>query len=434
MNFSADIIVIGGGWAGFAAALESVKLGHSVILVEKSTGASFLSSGAIDVADSSEVSLEKNLQSIIQHEKNHPYTTLSRQMGAGSFFDFLRESLRETTQALPMSWVGDLEKNRLQIGSFGNLKASALVPQNMEDANLLSMNQAKLLVVGVHGFPNFRSEFVKNSLLDFQAEQAVPYLQFVGNLDLDFPKLEGKSSLTDFEIAHNFDQENAFVPFTQNLLSYLQGKVYTHVLFPPLLGLVNTELILRTLKRITGLKIAETLGSPIVVPGLRLRKAIQMACESRGIQVLKGEVKTVIQEDAHVQALELESNHNIIRLQAKAYILASGKYLGTGIQAGPRLKENVFDAELNCPEEKKSSQLSDADFRNSQDLWKVGVRWNDLFQPFMKSEGKNFQNVFAAGSVLSGYDYIQGRCGAGVAICTGVFAGKNASFWIKQRP
>lgn len=443
MNFSADILVIGSGWAGFAAAMEAVKQGHTVILVEKGPGASALSSGAIDVADVQQspsgfilekhLPIEEKLQEIIQHELEHPYTLLFRQMGMGSFFEFLKESIFQTIECLPWRWAGNVERNRLQLSGFGNVKATALVPENMEDANLLSMNQAKLLIVGIRGLASFNSKFIKDFLLGFQAEQPVPYIQFAGNLDLEVPGLEGRSSLSDFEIAQRLDQEAGFVPFAQALLSYLQGKVYTHVIFPPLLGIVNTELILKTLKKITGLNVAETLGSPITLPGIRLKNAIRSACESRGIQVLKGEIKSVLRQGEQIHALEMESQESITRLEAKAFVLASGKYLGGGIQTSVGAREAIFDAELNISADKKPTLCTHEDVLEKQALWKVGLKTNHLFQPFFRGQSKNFQNLFAAGSVLGGYDYIHGRCGAGVAICTGVLAGRNASFWLRQR-
>lgn len=444
MNFSADILVIGSGWAGFAAAMEALRRGHTVIMADKGPGASILSSGAIDVADAQRsgsafsleghLPIEENLQEIIHYEPEHPYALLARQMGMGAFFDFLRESILETTRSLPLGWAGDLEKNRLQISGFGNLKTTALVPASMEDANVIAMNQAKLLVVGIRGFAPFQSRFIRDFLLDFQAAQPVPYLQFAGCLDLEIPGFEGKASLSDFEIAQSLDQENSFVPFAQNLLSYLQGKVYTHVLLPPVMGILNTELILRTLKRITGLKIAETLGSPINIPGIRLRNAIRHACESQGVQMLSGEARAVIQQEGQVHALELESNRSIIRLEAKAFILASGKYLGGGIRADAGLREPIFNSDLNVSADARPSSLTNRDAMGGQTLWRAGLRPSSLFQPFSMGEALPYKNVFAAGSVLGGYDYIHGRCGAGVAISTGVLAARNASYCITRSP
>lgn len=431
MNFSADIIVIGGGWAGFSAALEARRQGASVILIDRSPGATFLSSGAIDVAGSEIQSIERNIQELVLLEKEHPYSILSQQMGEGAFLDFLREALLKTLQSFPFPWVGDLERNRLQINSFGSLKASALVPEVMEEANVHNMNQAKILVVGIQGFAAFQSHFIKEALLDFQSLQAVPYIQFVGNFDMEVPGLEARTSLSDFEIAQSLDRENCFISFAQSLLSYLQGKVYTHVLFPPLLGVLNTTSILNTLKKITGLKIAETLGSPIQIPAFRLRNAMNQILSDAGIQKLNGEVKSVTQQDMCVQSLELESNQKIIRLQAKAFILSTGKYLGGGIVSTSHFNEKIFDAHLNIAPDKLASLLTEEDSFRLQKIWTLGLAPEISFRPIQKLDLKVYQNVFAAGSVLGGYDYIHGRCGAGVAITTGVLAGRNAMAWTK---
>lgn len=442
MNFSPDIIVIGGGWAGFAAALEASSQGHSVTLVEKAPGATALSSGALDIADAylsvshffleEHLPIEKNMEELIRREKKHPYSLLVNNLGFGVFLDFLRGALQKTTQALPLAWMGDLEKNRLQITSFGNLKPTAMVQESMNDANVIAMNQAKLLIVGIRGYAPFQSQFIKDFLLQIQSEQPVPYIQFAGNLDVDVPGLEGRSSLSELEIAQKLDQEDSFIPFAQSLLSYLQGKVYSHVILPPVMGLLNTELIIRTLKRITGLKVAETLSAQGIIPGLRLRNAIHKACESRGIQIILGEVKNIMKDKTKLQALEIESNGNLIRMNAEAFVLASGKFIGGGIRSNQGLEESIFGIPLNVPFEVNSSLLTESNIFSSQEIWKTGIRTHPLFQPLFSDGINYFENVFAAGSILPGYDYIHGRCGGGVAITTGAYAGKNASAWIKR--
>ncbi len=437
MNFSADILVIGSGWAGFAAAMEASRQGLTVILVEKSSGATAFSSGALDVADAfsnsgnffreEQLSLEKNLEEIIRKEASHPYTRLSSQLGLGFFQDFLYESIQQTCVSLPFQWCGDLQKNRLQVTSLGNLKSTAKVPENMADADILSMNQAKILVVGIKGLATFQSGFIKDHLLEIQSGQAVPYIQFVGNLDLEVPGVASRNSITDFEIAHALDQEKNFVPFAQSLLSYLQGKVYTHVLLPPCMGFVNVELIHRTLKKITGLQVAECLAYQMNVPGLRLKHAIKKSCESRGIQWISGEVKTILKQGDSLQAVEVESQKDIIRLHAKSFVFAGGKYLGGVIRSVQDSQEKLFSLSLTRADEKHGEEGLDL-----QNLWKKGVLSNESFQPYLSEDHSVLRNLYAAGSILSGYDYIQGRCGAGVAIVTGVHAAKVAAAKIKN--
>ncbi|GEM_PF-1591536 len=444
MIFSADILIIGGGWAGFAAAIEATSQGHTVILVEKAPGATLLSSGAIDIADSSlsshyfffeeHLPIEKNLEELIRRENKHPYTVLAKHFGFGALLDFIRDAIHHTTHALSLHWAGDLERNRLQITNFGNLKPTALVQESMADANVLSMNQAKVLVVGIRGFAPFSSRFIEDYLLEIQAEQPIPYIQFAGNLNLDIPGLEGRSSLSALEIALKLDQEEIFVPFAQSLLSYLQGKVYTHVILPPVMGLVNTELIIRTLKRITGLKVAETLAAQINIPGLRLQNAIHQACESKGIQIVSGEVKNMMSHQAKLYGLELESNEKLIRLNAKSFILASGKFIGGGIQAKEGFKEKILGAPLNILPHISPSLLTSSDIFAPQEIWKIGLHTDELFHPSLPGGVGFYENVFAAGSVLPGYDYIHGRCGGGFAIATGAFAGRNAALWLSQAP
>ena len=301
----------------------------------------------------------------------------------------------------------------------------------MADADLLSMNQAKVLIVGLKGYAQMSSRFLREILLEIQTHDPHHYLQFVGNTDVEVPGLEGKTSLSAYEIASRLDQEEGFVRFGQSILNYTKGKVYTHLLLPPVMGIVNHELIIMALRKITGLKVAEVLAAPFSIPGHRLDQAIRHGLESKEIDRMDGEVVGFDAQQRSVKSIYVHSGSHRAKVEAKGFVLATGKFVGGGISDRPHFRETlfhlpVFDGDKEA-KEVKASRLASQDFFSNQALFKLGIRTNALLQPFGEEGEVAFSNVFAAGAVLGGFDAIQIPSGEGVAISTGCYAGQMAS-------
>jgi glycerol-3-phosphate dehydrogenase subunit B len=441
MDLSKDIVVIGGGWAGFSAALEARARGHQVLLIQKGPGATCFSAGSLDLADSplrtsrdrlgENTSVEKNIHEIIRREHRHPYALLSEPMGEDSFQAFLNRAVQQVFAALPLTWSGNLKSNRRHPTSLGCLKSTAAVLNSMAEGDLLSMNQAKVLVVGLKGYAPMSSRFLREVLLEIQSQDPHHYLQFVGNTDVEVPGLEGRTSLRAYEIASRLDQEEGFVRFGQSILNYTKGKVYTHLLLPPVMGIVNHELIIMALRKITGLKVAEVLAAPMSIPGHRLDEAIHHGLESKEIDRMEGEVVGFDAHQSTVKSVYVHAGSHRAKIEAKAFVLATGKFIGGGIVDRPYFREAlfhlpVFDGERGV-KEVPASRLAASSFFSTQPLLKVGLQTNALLQPLGEEGEVAFTNVFAAGAVLGGFDAFRTHTGEGVAISTGCYAGQMAS-------
>ncbi len=413
MNLSTDIAIIGSGWAGVAAALEARAKGLRVMVLQKGAGSTSLSSGAIDLADSPDrtarddwnehLSIQKNIHDLIRKNPSHPYALLSEKMGEAEFFEFLKKSVLSLTKTIPLTWSGDLQNNRLQATPFGTFKPTALVQASMAEANLLSMNRAKLLVMGFHGYAGFNSRFIKEALR--------LHLESISSIDLDIPGLEGKSSLTPFEIATRFDQEEIFIRLKELILSAVQGKNYTHLFLPPVMGILHTDSILQALQKITGLQVAETLATPMSIPGYRLSQAMGQVLKQQGVETIEGTAVVYEADQRRIKSVGIQTRRERIQIQAKSFVLASGKFIGGGISRKQNFKENLFDLPVF----------------SANSIFKAGVRTNEHLQPLNSNQEPAFENLFAAGSVLAGYESAQDHTGSGVAIVTGTCVGNNAA-------
>ncbi len=441
MEIKTDIVVIGAGLAGVSAAIEAASQGKQVLVINQAPGSSALSSGAWDLADlpyrvtqtpvAEFNSIEHNIEEILRRSHCHPYLTMVHRLGHGAFIDFLRQSVEQFRQALPLRMVGNLQQNRLHITSYGSLKPTAVVQASMMEGDVSSFNQAKVLIVGLKGFAPFRSRFIREAMLEFQASQLLPYLQFVGNIDLELSGLENQNSLSAFEIASALDQEEKFVHFAQQLLSYIQGKVYTHVLLPPVMGLVNSELIIRGIQKITGLKAAETLATTPSVPGYRLNLALKQALKNKNITQIQGKIIRVKVRGRALYQIEVRSEEESQIIEAKSYVFAGGKFIGKGIKYSENFTDSLFQIPLfdgkDWVKEKSLINFTHSPSSEAQSLFKIGFQTNDALQPLNLNHEIAFDNLFTAGSALAGYDYVHERSGAGVAISTGAYAAQMAA-------
>src|SRR3990167_2110781 len=94
------IVIIGGGLAAFAAAIELAELGAKVKLVKVSPGASGISSGAWDIADDLNRSsydawqdlkhISHNIFNLIKKNEFHPYAVLASGHQNNSFYQYVR--------------------------------------------------------------------------------------------------------------------------------------------------------------------------------------------------------------------------------------------------------------------------------------------------------------------------------------------------------
>ncbi|MHA1146550.1 MAG: FAD-dependent oxidoreductase, partial [Candidatus Helarchaeota archaeon] len=90
-----DVLIIGGGIAGLTAARKFLETNMGVIIASKSTGASWLSTGVIDVAaylpefsDDFYPSALECLEKIVTTRQNHPYTKIGKDHVVGAINEF----------------------------------------------------------------------------------------------------------------------------------------------------------------------------------------------------------------------------------------------------------------------------------------------------------------------------------------------------------
>jgi glycerol-3-phosphate dehydrogenase subunit B len=114
-------------------------------------------------------------------------------------------------------------------------------------------------------------------------------------------------------------------------------------------------------------------------------------------------------------------------------VLATGRFVGGGLEAGP---EAVREALLGLPLYDGDGRRVDGvpawrsarkGYGNEQPLYAAGVRTDRRLRPLGSHGRPQHARLFAAGDLLGGFDPSRERTGLGVALLSGIQAGRAAA-------
>ena len=427
-----DVLVIGGGMAGSIAALRAKAKGAQVVLSRRSLGATALSSGAVDVAPdpaappgdlkSQLVSPELAAREIARTRPNHPYAILVDKL------DRLKEALSFAAAHLPDLLCPPLVRNALLPTPLGTVKPAGMAQPAQAGADLASLPQS-IAVVQLSVNPSFDAQLVARglersaSLLGRKLSAAVVESHFFRNID---DALRG-----GYELAELLEQPGAIDEFARDLRTRLPEGVGA-LLLPPIIGRHDSSLAAELSKRLGGLPCSEILSDAPSVPGIRLQEGLNSALTRAGIPVIESDV-TCSKPGSGL--FTLGSGESI---EPGAVVLATGKFIGGGIARAQRFFEPLLDLPLFAGSTRAEDQyigdLLAENIQGRHQAFRVGVRIDSSLRPLGANGGPFDPRLFAAGSVISGYDPAADKTGLGVAIFTGYLAGEAAASLVLLAP
>lgn len=436
MEKSTDIAIIGGGLASLAAALALQDSGKEITLIRKAPGAAALSSGAFELGDNpfrypggswrEFPPVEDNLRNILQRDPHHPLQTWRSVWGLGKLFSFLQEQVTSLKENLPLTLSGDGDYPMALPTEQGTVFSAGLCQASMGGGDLRGMEGADVLVVGIEGLASFRAPFIAQSLSD-----AVPdFFSSVTGCEITLPFLKSNASLSPFEIAEALDQEEgkSLGPIFERVLS---KKKVSHVLLPPVMGMIHSKEILRGLEKSFGRTFAETTAGLPSVPGWRLSEAILRYFKSQGYDIIPAEVVGYEGQNRLIQSLLIHSGPERLRLNARQVILATGKFLGGGLQDREGMvREPVFGLPLFLQgkplAEWSRRDLFATDPGADQPIFSAGVRVNPQGQVLGNQQEVLWENLFACGMILSGIGVGGDKSSSAVSLISGRAVAKES--------
>jgi len=370
------VIVIGGGIAGYSAALGARREGAEVIVVARAPGATALYAGAMEVVD--------DLEAILKTQPHHPFTRLG--------LDSVRLSLE--LDAAIQSLLLALEKDGLKLeggwrtrGRYADIHGLArpgnLVPATVAPGELQALIGRRVAVVGVEEVGDYDAAATAQALTELHGITAFAE-------QVSIPDLPPSAALTDLY------GRRAPVLTKARAASAAYPPGFTNL--PP--------------------DSFELLSTPPSPHGWRLQQAI-------GLGSNKATVQSVESSRGRIASVRAGDR----TLRGDSFILATGHHIGGGLDGGrltsePLLNLGVFhDGEAVVTSGTRLQHLQYID--PAQEL-RSGLRTDNELHPLDDSGQVPYTNLYAAGAVLGGYDYA-GACGFGVPILTGWLAGRWAA-------
>ncbi|MHA2024721.1 MAG: anaerobic glycerol-3-phosphate dehydrogenase subunit GlpB [Candidatus Thorarchaeota archaeon] len=455
MDLDADLLVIGGGMAGLVAGTVAAESGLKTILIQKGQGATVYSSGAVDVigylpeASMAFTNPEEGLAAIAGLYPLHPYSVI----GYGeeippedvvdaiikrtrASVDWLKAHLDGTSATL----IGDFSSNINPITVLGTTKPTCLIQRTMDSGNIEEQEDSTLLFVGIYGHPDFNSTTTAKTYLEDRIAMGVPPRKVV-HCAIRLAPFGNTYNLSGIELARHLDHNEGLNELVEQLKVHVEKVGATHVAIPPILGIQNTLNNHSVLKQALGAHVFELLGFPPSVPGLRLQLALERIYREAGGKLLVGhEAVSYKMGKDQVESVTAKAPRRRIDVNAKAFILATGKFIGGGLAGNENgIRETTFDMMTVTGSYHSAADLLPSKSTNrisitpeGQPLYSTGLTVDPNFRPIQEEGVEWARNLYAAGSVLAGYNYSVEKSGLGVALTSGFSAAQSAISHLKE--
>lgn len=418
------VLVVGSGMAGALAALSAARSGAQVTVVRRSFGATALSSGAIDVAADVNapggdlaahlLPLQAAAEELARVRPLHPYATLRASLPR------LSEALAFAQRHLETLVAPEAGRNLLLPTPLGTVKPTALAQRTMAGADLASLPE-RFAVISLSLLAAHDARLIADGLrraaraLGRTVEPVVVEVPLLRELD--------DAQRSPFELGARLEAPGGLSRCAALFKEALPAGISVAVV-PPVFGRSGAQL-LSALSAEVGVRLVETVATTPSLPGVRLQEALDHALAAAGIVVLEAE----LQAAAFAGGPFVLSDGKVV--SAEAVVLATGKYIGGGIVRERRFREPIFDLPVFAGGALMGEQfvgdLLGERVVSDHAAFRAGVRIDANLQPVGVDGRPVSPHLFAAGSVIAGYDPALDKSGLGVAIFTGYLAGEAAA-------
>lgn len=413
-----DLLVVGGGIEGYVtatvAAREEPALDVRLLTPEESRFRR--ETGLLDVLGyvaGTEGPVAKPLEHIRDLPAFHPYQLLGT--------EWLQESLSWFDSLTGDSYRGDgTEANALVCTAAGYPKPTARYPASVAPGVL--SEDSKMLLVGFDRITGFDAYYVGDSISRY-----VPFstsgvsVTFPVDFEVHPPGPRMASALDD-----NEETEDG-TPLREALVDDLHRylDIEPRVGFPAVLGLRAQSAVRDELSSRMSARVFEIPVGPPNVPGLRLEALLQEAALNAGVVVETGTPVDHTASGSRVESVEVDGSE-AGSFEARQCVLATGGLDAGGIVANRcGVTEPIFGCEVEHVGDR--SQWVSENPLGDQPFARFGVSVDEQLRPIGAEGNVEYDNLIAAGTVLSGGNFVAEQSSGGVALSTGYTAGVYAA-------
>ncbi len=445
-------LVIGGGIAGYTAALSAREAGGEVAIVAGRPGASSMSSGIFhtdadpgrvrDIALPEKNSFTENMNLISIAEPYHPYSILA---GAHSPQEMLRaiDCFLKYLAEAGLETGGAADRYMLLMNNLGTMNRARFALKSIADGDVASPGKMKLAIIGIKGFADYDPGFIAASGDALARRISGEGFAKIDAFEVAVKGYENSDNMTTTQVAEALDEHEITGAFAETVKRNIAGGEYTHTAFPAVLGLKHHREVISGLAEYLGIAVFEIATLQPSVPGIRIMNALRSLATRKGITVIKGTAEAVDTGD-DVIAATISGGSSVYgtpqksRIAAGKVIVATGRFIGGGIEhgnagddikgGGAGLVETLTGIIPICY---KGHPVKGGTMMNfvtptvaePQPVFSCGVMVDAKLRPLDANGTPVHENLRCAGSIIGGYDPCRGKCGTGAAAVTGYFAG-----------
>ncbi len=394
-----DTIIIGGGLAGLTAGIELSRKGQKCLIVSSGQSALHFFSGSLELC-----SLADNpFEAIASLGEEHPYSKIGlenvKEMSAGlkNFFKEIGATMKGIKDAnhWRITPLGVLKRAWLTLDEYATFPSTGEVPWK------------KVALLNIDGFLDFHTSYIAAGL----AQQGVETV--VGSVTM--PELEhlrkNPTEMRSTNIAKTLTGE-LLGAFAARINEY--AKDVDAILMPAVVGLAGCTEVVK-LRELVARPLHFLATLPPSVPGIRMQLMMKKHFQKLGGTYMLGDSVVSGEFENRVLKSIKTANHGDVSFEADNFILASGSFFSKGLASTvDGVTEPVFGLDVDSLKER--AQWYRRDMFEAQPYMSFGVATDGSFK--VKKDGKSVDNLYAVGSILSGFNAMKEGCGAGVALLT----------------
>lgn len=408
-----DILVVGSGMAGLMAAIVASGQGKRVTLLSRGCGSLNIGSGCVDVLGyvNGQPVEGQPLEALDSLPERHPYRLVSK--------EGVEEALK-TLCAVSARHGAPLEAaangNRRVPTILGTLKPTCLTLPSCRGE--LLETAASALVVSVEGLRDSHPALVTSQLRRYPHLAAVTWHE----AHLENPIPGAHRNLSPLDIARYVESPEGTAWLAAGLRKALRATPADVVLLPPVCGLSNAAW--EAVAAAVPVPLVEMPTLPPGVGGLRLYTALKSELQARDVDMVENALVTGAECDGkHCAALVAETACGRRRFAAKAFVMATGGFMGGGFLSSPgEARETVFGLPVLQADGSllpaRPEDWSDQNIFGNHAFASAGVMVNAAMSPLRIDGTPALNNVFFAGRSVGGYDFASEKSGNGVAVAT----------------
>lgn len=368
------VVVIGGGIAGYCAALAARRDGADVTVVARAPGATALYAGGMEIVDDVDVILQS---------PEHPLARLGMDaVGLATELDTAISTLLLALGKEGLRFEGTWRTRGNYADIHGVARPANVVPDTVGRGELGALSGKRVAVIGFPQVGDYDAASTAQALKELHGIEAFAEEVTIADLPV-------AASLTDL-----YGRRAPAVRARGASIAFPPGFV----------GIPDEGF--------------ELLASPPSPHGWRLQQALALGA-------VQGEVTGFETSGEEITAARTATK----TFRADAFVLATGRHIGGGLEAGrtttePLLGLGVFHD--GAPQDVLGVRLHHLKYLDPRIEMRLGLMTDKRLHPMREDGSVAYRNLYAAGAVLGGYDYA-GPCGFGVPILTGWLAGRYAA-------